>query len=84
MRAARHAGKNPDSTPVTTETSSEMQTIVGDIAAGIAFCNSNVAGHAIKSAMTPPIRQMHAASIKNCKRIVRFFAPCLLYTSRCV
>ena len=36
-----------------------------DNSAGIAFFNSNVAGQAISSAMTPPIRQMQAASINK-------------------
>ena len=34
MRAARHAGKKPESTPVTAETSREMPMIAGDNAAG--------------------------------------------------
>ena len=32
------------------------------------------------SAMIPPIRQMHAASIRNCSRMVRRFAPMALRT----
>ena len=37
MRAARQAGKNPDSTPVSSETNSEMPTISGDIVRGHDF-----------------------------------------------
>ena len=48
MRAARHAGKKPDNTPVSAETNSAMPTIIGDNVAGITFCIASVAGHAIK------------------------------------
>ncbi len=30
--------------------------------------------------MTPPMRQMHAASMRNCSRMVRRFAPMALRT----
>ena len=80
IRAARHAGKKPDSTPVSAETISEMPTTTGDNSAGIILRRSNVDGHAMSNAITPPIRQMNAASIRNCSRIVRRFAPMALRT----
>ena len=52
----------------------------GESTTGITFFSMSVVGHAIIKAMRPPMRQMHAASIKNCSRMVRFFAPMALRT----
>src|ERR1700679_3399093 len=78
MRAARHAGNRPDKMPVSAETARAMTTIPGDNVAGMALRRSRVAGQAINNAMAPPIRQMQAASIRNCSMIVRLLAPMAL------
>src|SRR6266581_1434049 len=78
IRAARQAGKNPDNTPVTSETSNAMPTMTGDIVAGMTFCISKVSGQAIPSPIRPPSKQMVAASMRNWTRIVRRFAPIAL------
>src|SRR4051794_32416886 len=65
IRAARQAGKKPDSTPVTSETSIAMLTMIGDIVAGMTLRITRVNGHASAIPMSPPNRHMLAASIKN-------------------
>ena len=53
MRAARQAGKKPESTPVTSETSSAMPTTGSDMVAGRNCWITNVSGQAMASANQP-------------------------------
>src|SRR5438309_11271907 len=75
MRAARHAGKKPDTTPVKIETAKATPATDRDRVAGRNFPIKNVTGHAIASATTPPSRQMLAASRTDWMSIVLLVAP---------
>ena len=48
--AARHAGRKPDTTPVTSDTSNAMPTTVNDIVVGRKFLITNVTGSSITGA----------------------------------
>ena len=58
MRAARQAGRNPDTIPVSKETSSARPTMLGERFTGKNLRTRSVSSQAMARAMAPPIRQM--------------------------
>src|SRR5690348_10547607 len=68
-RAARQAGKNPESTPVNSETNSATATTVKDMRAGKNLAKTKVKGYAMARASKPLKRQIDAASVRNWSRI---------------
>ena len=79
MRAARHAGMKPETTPVTNETNNASPITGSDMDIEITSCEiTSVATYVRISPTNPPSTQIEAASIRNCSRMVRRFAPMAL------